>query len=127
MRACVEEEANFTAILIENGYKKSGGNLTMQDYKLVNHSHRLSAYETRIPGWHGAKGVRRPYTGWENNGPLPWYQAYNKSKHNRHESFPLATFDALIDAMCGLAVLLSAQFHDEDYSPIEKVAKHGCR
>lgn len=48
---------------------------------------------------------------------LSWYQAYNKSKHNRHENFHLATFDALIDAFCGLAVLLSAQFHDEDYSP----------
>jgi hypothetical protein len=42
---------------------------------------------------------------------------YNESKHNRHENFKLATFGALIDAFCGLNALLSAQFHDEDYSP----------
>ena len=41
---------------------------------------------------------------------------YNKSKHNRHENFALATFGALIDAFCGLNVLLSAQFYDQDYS-----------
>ena len=51
---------------------------------------------------------------------MAWYRAYNKSKHNRHESFQLATFDALLDAMCGLIALLSAQFHNEDYSPREK-------
>lgn len=50
MRACVEIEANLTAILVENGYvKKGGGNLTMRDYKLVNRSHRLSSYEVRVP------------------------------------------------------------------------------
>ena len=120
MRACVEMEANLTAILVENGYKKASGDLTMQDYKLVNHSHRLSSYEVRIPGWQGDHEIRRPYAGWENSRPLAWYRAYNKSKHNRHESFQLATFDALVDAMCGLIALLSAQFHDEDYSPREK-------
>lgn len=115
MRACVEVEANLTAILIENSYKKSG-TLNMHDYKLINHSHYLSHYKVRIPGWHGGQNIRCPYDGWENNGPLAWYQAYNKSKHNRHESFHLATFDALINAMCGLIVLLSAQFHQENYS-----------
>jgi hypothetical protein len=120
MRACVEVEANLTAILLENGYKKASDSLTMQDHKLVNNSHRLSAYEARIPGWQGANEIRCPYAGWENGGSLKWYKAYNKSKHNRHEFFHLATFDALVDAMCGLAVLLSAQFHNEDYSPVEK-------
>lgn len=117
MRACVEVEANLTAILMENGYKVGGRGLSMRDYRLVNCSHRLSAYQVRIPGWHGAHEIRRPYAGWDSNGPLTWYTAYNKSKHNRHESFHLATFDALVDAMCGLIALLSAQFHQEDYSP----------
>ena len=48
------------------------------------------------------------------------HPSYNKSKHDRHGSFHLATFDTLIDAMCGLVALLAAQFHDEDYSPSEK-------
>lgn len=45
MRACVEVEANLTAILTENGYAKKKGDLTMADYRLVNCSHHLSSYE----------------------------------------------------------------------------------
>ncbi|MBP5055389.1 hypothetical protein [Pseudomonas chlororaphis] len=118
MRACVEVEANLTAIFLDNEYAAARGNLTMQQYRLIDISHRLSSYEIRVPTWQGSKGVRKPFHGWSLGGAsLPWYQAYNKSKHNRHENFKLATFDALIDAFCGLSALLSAQFHDEDYSP----------
>lgn len=116
MRGCVEIEANLTAILLDNEYELARGSLTMPQYRLVEISHRLSSYEVRIPGWKGATGLRRPFANWKADHSLPWYQAYNKSKHNRHENFELATFDALIDAFCGLNVLLSAQFHDEDYS-----------
>lgn len=117
MRACVEVEANLTAIFLDNKYKAAQDNLTMQQYCLIDISHRLSSYEIRVPTWQGSKGVRTPFHGWNQGEPLPWYQAYNKSKHNRHENFKLATFEALIDAFCGLNALLSAQFHDEDYSP----------
>lgn len=117
MRACVEVEANLTAIFLDNEYATAQGNLTMQQYRLIDISHRLSSYEIRVPTWQGSKGARKPFHDWSQGAPLAWYQAYNKSKHNRHENFKLATFDALIDAFCGLSALLSAQFHDEDYSP----------
>jgi len=121
MRTCVEIEANLTAILAENGYTKAKGDLTMHDYRLVNHSHRLSDYEIRIPGWQGFGSIRSPFSDWKfKDKALPWYRAYNRSKHNRHESFHLATFEALIDAMSGLVVILSAQFYGEDYSPVGK-------
>lgn len=114
MRSCVEIEANFTAIFLDNGHFKSNGSLNINDYKLINASHRLSSFKVRVPGW---KGTRKPFAPWETKQPLSWYRAYNKSKHNRHENFHLATFDALIDAYCGLNVLLSAQFHNEEYAP----------
>jgi hypothetical protein len=119
MRACVEVEANLTAILLDNGYKSpSGEKLTMTQYRMVNISHRLSSYEIRVPGWNGNQGMRQPFSYWtEKSQKVPWYDAYNKSKHNRHEYFTRATFTALIDAFCGLNVLLTAQFHGEDYSP----------
>jgi len=120
MRACVEVEANLTAIFLDNRYTAARGNLTMQQYKLINISHRLSSYEIRVPSWQGEQGVRKPFIKWGENKSLSWYKAYNESKHNRHENFKLATFDALIDAFCGLSVLLSAQFYDEDYSPAGK-------
>ena len=120
MRTCVEVEANLTAILIENGYKQKE-NLNMRDYKKIDKTHHLSSYEVRLPGWRGSKNVRTPFVGWKiEPGSLSWYEAYNKSKHDRHKSFHLATFEALIDAIVGLVVLISAQFLDEDYSPMPK-------
>jgi hypothetical protein len=122
MRSCVEIEANFTAIFLDNEYSKatSGQNLNIGDYKLINLSHRLSAYQVRIPGWKGEYGIRQPFAPWLSGCVLPWYKDYNKSKHNRHENFHLATFGSMIDAFCGLNILLSAQFMDEEYGPGSK-------
>ncbi|MCO7246915.1 hypothetical protein [Halomonas sp. Mc5H-6] len=117
MRTCVEIEANFTAIFLDNEFSVSGRNFTINDYKLINKSHRLSSFETRVPGWIGDHGIRQPFASWAEEQPLSWYRAYNKSKHNRHENFHLATFDSLIDAFCALNILLSAQFMDEEYGP----------
>lgn len=105
---------------MDNGYASANQNFNISDYKLINISHRLSSFEVRVPGWKGDLGIRRPFAAWEVSQPLMWYRAYNKSKHNRHEDFNLATFDALIDACCGLNVLLSAQFLDEEYAPGSK-------
>lgn len=121
IRACVEIEANFKAIFLDNEFPRAGKNLNIVDYKLINRSHRLSAFEVRIPGWTGALGQRMPFASWGvEDQPLRWYQAYSKSKHNRHENFQLATFDALMDAFAGLNVLLSAQFMSEEYGPGDK-------
>lgn len=119
MRTCVEVEANFTAILLENGYAKKGhGNLSMHDYKLINRSHRLSSYEARLPLWRGPQRILRPFAPWAaKSGTLPWYQAYNASKHDRHASFHRATFECLLDAICALVILLSAQFCVETFAP----------
>lgn len=120
VRTCIEVEANLTAILRENDYPATTG-WTMKDYRLVEHSHRLSSFRVRIPSWRGTHGIRTPFSPWRQpEGGLPWYQQYNKAKHDRHESFHLATFEALIDAVAGLVALLAAQFLQEDYSPNDK-------
>jgi hypothetical protein len=120
-RVCVEIEANFTAILKENIYSKTG-NLNMKDdFSLIEISHNLSSYKVKFPVWRGEKHTYSPFENWSskpNNNwhTLSWYQAYNKSKHDRHSHFSKATFDTLLNAISGLVVLLSAQFMDESYS-----------
>ncbi len=141
MRTCVEVEANLAAILTQNGYqeqkenkrkedeqkknkqKKSEctkgigqGHLNMSDYRYVNISHHLSSYKVGIPVWQKTAKVWQPFKEWKKEGSLPWYQAYNHSKHNIREALQEATFGNLVEAMCGLAVLISSQFYDEDYS-----------
>ena len=115
LRSCIEIEANCKAILLENGYKKAG-DLRMADYIKIEQSHRLSEFQVKVPAWTGGKGTRRPFAQWAAKGPLPWYKAYNATKHDRHSEFKTATFEAMLDAVCGCLVILSAQFRDHDFS-----------
>jgi hypothetical protein len=70
-----------------------------------------------VPNWSGTKATRLPFSAWASGGSLPWYQAYNTTKHDRHSQFEEATFEHLIDACSGLLVLLSAQFETNDFTP----------
>lgn len=116
LRTCVEVEANCKAILLENGYVKST-DLNMGDFKKINKSHHLSSYEIKLPLWHGNNSLLKPFSNWDSDASLTWYNAYNTTKHNRHEMFHMASFENLINAVCGLVALLSSQFYQEDYIP----------
>jgi hypothetical protein len=116
LRTCVEVEANFKAILKENEYSRPG-DWNMNDYKKIEKTHFLSSYEVKVPNWTGTGAIRFPFSAWSTGGSLPWYQAYNTTKHDRHSAFEQATFEHLIDACCGLLVILSAQFETNDFSP----------
>ena len=124
LRTCVEVEANCKAILSENGYSKSGNWNMKYDYSKIETSHFLSGYEVKIPNWTGQGTKRIPFSAWkdiENSSSfpsLPWYSAYNATKHERHLNFDQASFNNLIDACCGLFVLLSAQFGAYDFGLI---------
>ncbi len=115
-RTCIEIEANCKAILGENGYTKAG-NWNMDDYRKLNATHRLSSYQVKLPLWHGNQIMRAPFAPWKASEPLVWYQAYNQTKHDRHEQFEQANFENLLDATFGLVALVSAQFHRKDFSP----------
>lgn len=121
-RICIEIEANFRAILRENGYRVPPSKMTMLDYRKVEQSHFLSRYVIKLAVWHGGDVEFQPYLQWSSSacrGGPDWYQAYNSTKHDRHTHFSLdATFKNLLSAYCGLAVLIWSQFQDaEDPGP----------
>lgn len=124
LRASIEIEANFKAIFLENGFTKRG-DMTMDDYKKIEISHRLSSYQIKIPVWHGFGNVRTPFAAWKEGKPLSWYQAYNQTKHNRHEAFSMATFENMLDAICGLLIVLSSQFWTHDFAPSDTLLSIG--
>ena len=101
LRACVEVEANCKAILKENGYSppgKKGGIRTrwdMIDYRKIDPTHRLSFYQVQVPNWTGSGGMRSPFQAWRSGSPLPGYEAYHATKHERHLKFEQATFEHL--------------------------------
>lgn len=123
IRTCIEIEANFKAIFKENGFikydkKRNVLDFKITDYKKINITHHLSSYEVQLPNWTGKFSNRKPFENWKSKDTLPWYKAYNEIKHNRHENFHNASFDNLIDSVCGLVALLSSQFITYDFSPV---------
>ena len=115
LRACVEVEANCKAILKENGYARAD-DANMVDYRKIEVTHRLSGFKVVLPHWAGAKGVRAPFAAWQGAAALPWYRAYNATKHDRQGEFEQASFGHVVDACCAVLVVLSAQFGNEDFS-----------
>ncbi|MCB1542000.1 MAG: hypothetical protein KDJ25_14520 [Rhodoblastus sp.] len=125
MRTCIEIEANFKTIFEENTFTPPANrSLNINDYRKVDVSHHLSSYEVMLPIWNGAARVFKPFSPWRsarglpNPGGtgLPWYQAYNASKHDRQDEFKKANLENLIMAVAGLLVLISSQFRDQDFS-----------
>ena len=99
--------------------------MDMSDYCKVEKSHKLSSYEVKFPIWYGQKIIRKPFLQWADNQRLPWYEAYNATKHSRHEAFEQATFEHMTDAVAGLAVLIAAQFYTYDFSPRDTLLSVG--
>jgi len=130
VRTCVELEANFKSIFRANTYRRATGNANLNakdDYFKINRSHYLSGYRVRVPYWSGVEGERRPFEAWSAGDyqPLPWYQAYNNAKHDRLYALSEASLRHLIDAWCGLAVVLTAQFLQEDFGPGHQIITTG--
>lgn len=119
IKACGEFEANSKAILTENGYPKTG-EMLMDDFQKINITHRLSSYQVKVPNWNGIKIMRTPFSAWATGDRLPWYDAYNKTKHHRRTKFEDATLDHLLDACCAVLVILSAQFETNNFTPGNK-------
>ncbi len=119
MRTCIEIEANFKAILEANKFSTpKGRSLTIRDFRKIDVTHHLSSYEAMLPMWNNASPVIRPFEPWHalrgqtapQGVPLPWYQAYNASKHNRQQAFKEANLWTLIEAVAGLLIVVTAQF-----------------
>jgi len=119
-RACIEVEANAKSILAANKFDSiKQKDWTMRNaYFRLQASHHLAAYRVRIPDWRGAAQVRQPFKAWSGDeyAPLPWYRGYNRAKHDRAGALHEASFERLVDAVCGCLVLITAQFLNEDFS-----------
>jgi hypothetical protein len=120
LRVCTEIEANFKYIMKMNTYtKKSEKWWDIEDYFKINASHFLSDYLVLMPSfWEGTEKEKQPFKDWGGEGTykkLIWYDAYNQAKHNRVDNLSLASFENLTNAFCGLVVVLTAQFLDNDF------------
>jgi hypothetical protein len=115
--ACTEVESSWQAILKANGYPdttKSGKprRWTTKDYVKLLEPMRLHSYRLSLAA-HPSYGDIWPFQGWEADnatGSLPWYDAYNKTKHNREIELKRATLRDVIVALAAVHVMTVAQF-----------------
>jgi hypothetical protein len=117
MVACTEVESQCKGILKANGYALPDRPSTV-DYVGVCRPMRLDEYSVRLQRHRDYPEIW-PFRGWTPStgvagvGPttsLPWYNAYNATKHDRELNFELATLEHALSAVAGLHVLLIAQY-----------------
>ena len=107
--ACTELDARMQSILANNGVSPDGKYFEMKDYFKLKGPLKLDEYELSFYRY-GDLGTFSPFSTWENNEKLYWYQAYNHIKHNREKHFAEAKLFNAINAIMAYAIILIAQY-----------------
>lgn len=106
--ACTEVENAWRGILDANGYAATKP--TRADYVKLCQPMRLSEYSVRLtlhPRWPEV----RPFANWSSTpGSLPWYDAYNATKHDRDGKFSDGSLANAVSAVAAVFVLMVAQY-----------------
>ena len=108
--ACMEVESAWSAVLHANGFQKD--RLTTNDYVKLCGPMLLSDF-TILSSQFPIIEPFRPFSGWDDAQPtesLPWYSAYNSTKHDRERNFQHATLEHAIHAVGAVLVMIHAQF-----------------
>lgn len=123
--ACTEIDAQMKSCLTKNEVKSSGSYFTTKDYvKLLQPLH-LMDYSLSFYRFENI-GDFKPYSEWNEKNPtvsLPWYDAYNKIKHDRETYFPLANLANAINSIMALAIILITQYGYRNNYWNEKVGR----
>ena len=108
--ACMEVESSWSGILRANGY--TNNRLDTRDYVKLLTPLKLNEYKSNSLNYPELP-LFIPFQDWDLGSPtksLPWYNAYNKTKHNREEFFELATLGNAIDAIVAVDIMNYVQF-----------------
>ena len=114
--ACMEVEASWAAVLTANGYTTATNRFSTNDYvKLLRPMH-LSEYRLAFSSYPMFPWLS-PFCGWASTVPtqsLPWYNAYNETKHNREQHFDSATLGHALNSVAAAVIMFLAQFGSLD-------------
>jgi hypothetical protein len=110
--ACTEVENQWRALLNLANYPVNGRNYTTNDYVKLLPVAYLDEYQIELKNYNSLS-PHKPFSGWNASNPtqsLPWYDAYNKTKHNRDTHFSDATFQFAIDAVAANIIMYCVRF-----------------
>ena len=89
-----------------------GKNERMKDYIEILKYVDLTKYKISLVGYANPYKCS-PFENWNVDKPaksLPWYEAYNKLKHDREKNFHLATLENCINAIAANLILFAARY-----------------
>ena|SRR3989339_400615 len=109
--ACTEIENYFQYYMnLATAIPERGAYFTIKDYAKLQPVLFLNEYEIDMYA-HPSVGKFCPFSGWSySNHILPWYEAYNKTKHNRSGEFQHGSLINCIHAVGACLVLFSIRF-----------------
>lgn len=110
--ACTEVENSWQQYI--QRVKKSGnqGRFTTADFVKLKRPLCLDEFEAHLPRYPDIPPIR-PFFSWSSKSPtktLPWYDSYNKTKHDRRSHFAEATLWNSLQAVAANLVLFSVRF-----------------
>lgn len=109
--ACTEVEDQLKRYLSLADYEKTAG-LTTNDYVKLAPELHLHEYQLVLRPYEAIAPIA-PFCGWDGNRPtqsLPWYDAYNKTKHDRTEHFEDATLSHCLSAVAANVILFCVRW-----------------
>ncbi|WP_342111620.1 hypothetical protein [Methylobacterium sp. SI9] len=114
--AAMEFENECKGIMSANGYVPQRGQnyWSTVDFVKLLQPLRLAEFEVRLR-YYPAIQPRIPFANWSDQAPtqsLPWYEAYNATKHDRENNFSRATVEHAIDALTACAIMHAAQYRN---------------
>ncbi|GJD71349.1 hypothetical protein MMMDOFMJ_4305 [Methylobacterium gnaphalii] len=110
--SCTEVENICSSLLRLCGLSKAGSRTTTREYFLLKDLSTMSNWQIKLHR-HQDAPLFSPFHGWQGSKPtqsLPWYEAYNKVKHDRTGNFHLATLKCAIESVCACLVLYMSQY-----------------
>ena len=108
--AAMEVEASWAAVLKANGYVRD--RFTTNDYAKLLAPMRLDSFSLTLRSYPDFPGFT-PFKDWDTAQPtksLEWYDAYNKTKHDREQNLGVATLERAVHAVGAAVVMFYAQF-----------------
>ena len=109
--ACTEAENQMKRYLTLANCPREGG-LNTRDYVRLAPKLYLSEYVIALKPYQDVESLK-PFRGWEAARPtqsLPWYDAYNKTKHDRTSHFSEATLANCLAAVAANVVLFCTRW-----------------
>ncbi|WP_312210321.1 hypothetical protein [Pseudescherichia sp.] len=110
--ACTEVENQWVSIIGKTNLSRSNGRYSTNDYVRLLDKLYLSEYKIKYLNYDGLRHFK-PFDGWNANNPttsLPWYNAYNKTKHDRSGAFHFSTLENVMDAVAACVVMYCVKY-----------------